>query len=376
MQINAVMTIDNQNDLKYKIGIGLIPGIGDILSKKLISYCGGVEAVFSEKKTALMKIPNVGETLASAIVNHQVLAKAEKEVDFILKHRIGYSFYLDDSYPARLKNCSDSPVIFFYKGDVDFEHTKIVSIVGTRQATTDGKALCNRIVDELYQRNHHPIIVSGLAYGIDICAHRAALRTGLPTVAVLGHGLAQIYPAAHAAAAREIIVKGALLTEFLSDSPIDRNNFVRRNRLIAGLSDLTIVVESNIRGGALITADIANSYNRDVFACPGRLTDTYSTGCNWLIKTNKANLFQSVTDIEYIMGWDNQPKAKIQRELFPDVSPEEENIIQLLKEKGTCAIDNLCVDLQMTVSKLSSLLLNLELNGLVHSLPGKVYKLA
>ena len=366
---------DTSHDLKYKIGIGLIPGIGDIMAKKLISYCGGVEAVFSEKKTALMKIPNVGEVLAESIVHHDVLAKAEKEMDFIFKHHISYSFYLDDDYPVRLKNCPDSPVIFFYKGDVDFERPKVVSIVGTRQATTYGKDMCNRLVDELCQHNHHPVVISGLAYGIDICAHRAALRNDLPTIAVLGHGLSQLYPSAHTATAREIIRQGALLTEFLSDTPIDRNNFVRRNRLIAGLSDLTIVVESNIRGGALITADIANSYNRDVFACPGRLTDAYSTGCNWLIKTNKANLLQSVADIEYLMGWDNEPKTPVKRELFPEVSPEEETILKMLREKGECPIDNLGFALQMPVSKLSALLLNLELAGLVHSLPGKVYKM-
>ncbi|MDR1171611.1 MAG: DNA-processing protein DprA [Bacteroidales bacterium] len=362
------------DDLKYKIGIGLIPGVGDILTKKLISYCGGVEAVFREKKAALIKIPNVGEVLANSIANHDVLAKAEKEVDFIFKHHISYSFYLDDDYPVRLKNCLDSPVIFFYKGDVDFECPKIVSIVGTRQASSYGKDICNRLVDELYQRNHHPVIVSGLAYGIDICAHKAALRNGLLTVAVLGHGLAQVYPAAHAATAREITGQGALLTEFLSDSPIDRNNFVRRNRLIAGLADLTVVVESNIRGGALITADIANSYNRDVFACPGRLTDERSAGCNWLIKTNKANLLQSVADIEYLMGWDNGQKTPVQRELFPVISAEEETVLRALKESGECPIDTLGIALQMPVSKVSTLLLSLELNGLVHSLPGKVYK--
>jgi DNA processing protein len=362
------------DDLKYKIGIGLIPGVGDIQARKLISYCGGVEAVFTEKKATLMKIPSVGETLAKAVTNPSVLAKAEKDVDFICKHRIRYSFYLDDDYPTRLKNCPDSPIIFFYKGNVDFEQPKIVSIVGTRQATPYGKDLCNRFVDELYQRNHHPIIVSGLAYGIDICAHRAALRNGLLTIAVLGHGLTQLYPAAHAATAREIAGQGALLTEFLSDSPIDRNNFVRRNRLIAGLADLTIVVESNIRGGALITADIANSYNRDVFACPGRLTDECSAGCNWLIKTNKANLLQSVADIEYLMGWDNAQKTPVQKKLFPIVSPEEDAILRMLKEKGECPIDHLSVALQMPVNKLSTLLLNLELAGLVHSLPGKVYK--
>ena len=191
----------------------------------------------------------------------------------------------------------------------------------------------------------------------------------------MGHGLAQLYPAAHTATAREITRQGALLTEFLSDSPIELNNFVRRNRLIAGLSDLTIVVESNIRGGALITADIANSYNRDVFAFPGRLTDESSTGCNWLIKTNKANLLQSVADIEYLMRWDIGQKTPVQQKLFLEVTPEEETILRVLKEKNeACSLDNLSVALQMPVSKISTLLLNLELSGLVHSLPGKMYK--
>ncbi len=363
-------------NLKYKIGIGLIPGIGDIMAKKLISYCGGVEAVFKERKDALTKIPGVGESLASSVINQDILGQAMKEIDFINRNQINYSFYLDDNYPQRLKNCPDSPVIFFYKGDVDLEHPKMVSIVGTRQATPYGRDLCNKLVDELCQRNHNPIIVSGLAYGIDICAHRAALRNGLPTIAVLGHGLSQIYPAAHAATAREITRQGALLTEFLSDSLIDRNNFVRRNRLIAGLTDLTVVVESNIQGGALITADIANSYNRDVFAYPGRLTDKCSEGCNWLIKTNKASLLQSVNDIEYLMNWDQATKSPqpLQLELFPPQSPEEAAVLKCLKEQGECTIDILSIHLQMPVSKVSTLLLNLELSGLVHSLPGKVYK--
>ena len=329
-----------------------------------------------EKKAALLKIPNVGEILADAIANSNVLAKAEKEVDFIVKHNIGCAFYLDDNYPVRLKNCPDSPVIFFYKGNVDFEHSKIVSIVGTRDATQYGKDLCNQLVDGLYQHNHNPIIVSGLAYGIDVCAHRAALRTNLPTIAVLAHGLTKIYPSVHTAVAREIVQNGALVTEFLSDSKIEPNNFLRRNRVIAGLADLTVVVESKKRGGALTTADIANSYNRDVFAFPGRLTDVCSEGCNWLIKTNKASLIQSVEDIEYIMGWDKKPQAAVQRELFPEVSPEEEKILKILKETGECPVDNLCFTLQISVSKASALLLNLELAGLVRSLPGKVYKLS
>ena len=363
-------------DLAYKIGIGLIPGIGDIMAKKLISYCGGVEAVFRERKDALVKIPGVGDGLAASVVNQDILRRAEKEIDFINRNQIFYSFYLDDNYPRRLKNCLDSPVIFFYKGDIDFEYPKMISIVGTRQATPYGRELCNNLVDELCHRNHNPIVVSGLAYGVDICAHRAALRNGLLTIAVLGHGLSQIYPSAHVATAREITRQGALLTEFLSDSLIDRNNFVRRNRLIAGLTDLTVVVESNKRGGALITADIANSYNRDVFAFPGRLTDKCSEGCNWLIKTNKANLLQSVDDIEYLMNWDQETKKTqpVQLELFSPESPDEAIVLKHLREQGECAIDILSAHVQMPVSKVSGLLLNLELSGMVRSFPGKVYK--
>lgn len=365
------------DDLQYKIGIRLIPGIGDILAKKLISYCGGAEAVFKESKAALMKIPNVGEILATSVTGQNILKQAEQEIEYLNRHQIDYSFYLDDDYPQRLKNCPDSPVIFFYKGNVDFDHPRIVSIVGTRQATQYGKELCNKLVDELYQHGLNPVIVSGLAYGIDVCAHKAALRNGLPTVGVLGHGLSQVYPSAHVDIAREMIRHGgALLTEFLSNTPVDRNNFIRRNRLIAGLSDLTVVVESNIRGGALITADIANSYNRDVFAYPGRLTDAYSSGCNWLIKTHKANLIQSVNDIEYIMNWSTGSKAPktVQPELFPTISPEEESILRHLRENGESIVDNLSFLVQMPVNKVSTLLLNLELAGLVCSLPGKIYK--
>ncbi|MDR3093883.1 MAG: DNA-processing protein DprA [Bacteroidales bacterium] len=366
------------DNLKYKIGIGLIPGVGDIMAKKLISYCGGVEAVFREKKEALMKIPGVGEVLAKSVVLQDILDKAAKEIDFITKHNIGYSYYLDDDYPYRLRQCPDSPVIFFYKGNIHANHPKIVSIVGTRKATPYGKDLCNRLVDELNQRKHCPVVVSGLAYGIDICGHRAALHNKLPTIAVLAHGLSQMYPAAHAGTAREIVNEGgALLTEFLSDSPIDKQNFVRRNRLIAGLADLTIVVESNVKGGALITADIANSYDRDVFAFPGRLTDEYSSGCNKLIKTNRANLLQSVEDIEYLMNWnkeDSKAEVPVQLDIFPDLSPKEESILKYLREHGATTIDDLSFALKLPMSELSTSLLNMELMGSLRSLPGKVYR--
>jgi DNA processing protein len=364
--------------LKYKIGVSLIPGIGSINAKKLIAYAGGVEAVFREKKRTLLKVPGIGEHLADQIVNQQVLEKAEKEIEFITRYEIGYHFYLDDTYPVRLKNCEDSPVILFYKGEVDFNQAKIISIVGTRNATEYGKEMCNKLLDEIKSHHHQVIVVSGLAYGIDICAHRAALRNGFETIAVLGHGLANLYPAVHKSTAKEISRQGALVTDFISDTLIDRNNFIKRNRIIAGLADATIVVESAIKGGALITADIAGSYNRDVMAFPGRTSDPYSTGCNWLIRTNKASLIEGVNDLEYLLGWESPLKASApkQTELFVELSEEEKMIVALLRETGEFPLDLISMRLNMPVSRVSAMLLNLEFAGMVRSLPGKIYRMA
>ena len=363
--------------LKYKIGVSLIPGIGSINAKKLIAYAGGVEAIFHEKKRTLLKVPGIGEHLADQIVHQQVLEKAEKEIEFIARYDIGYHFYLDDTYPARLKNCEDSPVMLFYKGDVDFNQAKVISIVGTRNATEYGKEMCNNLLDEIKSHHHEVIVVSGLAYGIDICAHRAALRNGFETIAVLGHGLANLYPAVHKSTAKEISKQGALVTDFISDTLIDRNNFIKRNRIIAGLADATIVVESAIKGGALITADIAGSYNRDVMAFPGRTSDPYSTGCNWLIRTNKASLIEGVNDLEYLLGWESPHKAAVpkQTELFVELSEEEKMIVALLRESGEFPLDLISMRLNMPVSRVSAMLLNLEFAGMVRSLPGKIYRL-
>jgi DNA processing protein len=363
--------------LKYKIGISLIPGIGSINAKKLIAYTGGVEAVFKEKKKSLLKIPGIGESLAESIVNQKIINLAEKEVGFIDRYQIKYHFYLDEAYPARLKNCEDGPVILFYKGEINFNQSKVLSIVGTRNATDYGKECCNKLTDDLKARNHQVLIVSGLAYGVDICAHRAALRNRFETVAVLGHGLATLYPAVHKTTAKEITKQGALVTDFVSDTQPDRNNFVKRNRIIAGLADATLVIESGIKGGALITADLAGSYNRDVMAFPGRSTDAFSQGCNWLIKTNKAALIETVEDLEYLLGWDppGTQKPVIQTELFTEISPEERQIVETLRETGELPIDLICIRVDMPMSKVSALLLNLEFAGLIRSLPGKVYRL-
>lgn len=369
------MTYDN--NLIYKIGIGLIPGIGDINAKKLVAWSGSVEAVFLEKKKNLLKIPGIGEVLADNILNQDILSRAEKEIDFLNRFKIKHCFYLDDDYPARLKNCEDSPTNLFYRGEIDFNRPKVISIVGTRNATNYGKECCNKLIEDLRNRNHHVLIVSGLAYGIDICAHRAALKNGLDTVAVLGHGLSTLYPALHRATAAEISNHGALVTDFLSDTPPQRNNFVKRNRIIAGLADTTIVVESGIKGGALITADIAFSYNRDVMAFPGRIDDVYSRGCNWLIRSNKAALIERIEDLEYLLGWETTTKSteNKQTELFVELTEDEKRIVDILKSHGELPIDLISIHTQIPVSKISVHLLNIELAGLVRSLPGKVYKL-
>ncbi len=362
--------------LKYKIGISQIPGVGSILAKKLIAYTGSIEAVFKEKKKNLIKIPGIGTTLADTIVNNQNLEKAEAEIEFIKKYEIKHYFYLDENYPFRLKQCPDAPIIIFCKGNVDFNKEKVISIVGTRNATEYGKDFCSRFVSDMASRHKNLIVVSGLAYGIDIAAHRAALKNNVPTIAVLAHGLSTLYPSAHRNSAKEIVNNGALVTDFTSDITPERNNFVKRNRIIAGLADATIVVESGPEGGALITADLANSYNRDVFAYPGKTTDEWSKGCNKLIKTNKAAMLESVEDLEYIMGWDASSKAEPrQMSLFQNLTGEEQLIVNLLTEENNLMIDILCLRADLPVSKISPLLLKLEFMGLIKSLPGKVYRL-
>ncbi len=358
--------------LKYKIAITLIPKIGSINAKKLIAYVGSIEGVFKETKKALKKIPGIGEGLATNITSQKVMARAEQEIEFTEKHDIKTLFYLDKNYPKRLKQCEDAPVLFYYKGETDFNAPKILSIIGTRNSTSNGIDNCNKLIEDLKANGHNPLIISGLAYGIDICSHKAALKNNLETVAVLGHGLHTIYPANHRNTAVEITKNGALLTEFLSNSKIERSNFVKRNRIIAGLSDATIVVESASSGGALITANIANSYNRDVFAFPGRTTDEYSAGCNFLIKTNKAALISSAKDIEYILQWDTK-KQPIQIEMFNNLTDSEQLIVDVLKNEEKVNIDNISYKTELPINQVVSLLFNLEFSGVVKSMPGNMY---
>lgn len=359
----------------YAIALSMIEGVGSINAKKLIAYTGGIEEVFREKKKNLLKIPGINENLVDQLQKADTLKAAEKELSFIQKNDIQILFYLDDEYPVRLKQCADSPILLYVKGIASLHQEKVISMVGTRSATEYGKICCEQIIQQLVDRNHKILVVSGLAYGIDIAAHRAALKHKLQTVAVLGHGLNMIYPAAHTQYARDIAEQGALVTEYPSQITLDKALFVRRNRIIAGLADATIVIESAEKGGALITAELANSYNREVFAVPGRITDPYSSGCNRLIAENKARIFHTVDDLENALGWKRTEQPRyIQTQLFADLSEEENIILNVIRNHDEMLIDLISLETNIPIHKVSAALLNLEFAGLIKSLPGKRYK--
>jgi DNA processing protein len=362
-------------ELLYKIGLTFIDHVGHITSKLLISYCGSAEAVFKEKKQNLLKIPDIGEVTAEAIVQQNILHLAEKEIKFIEKNSITPLFYLDKTYPVRLKQCADCPVVLYYKGNANLDAERIVAIVGTRNATDYGKKMCNDIVEGL--KDSGVLIVSGLAYGIDAASHKAAVKYGLPTIGVIGHGLDSIYPAEHNNLAQKMLDNGGLLTDFTSETKLAPENFPKRNRIIAGLSDAVIVVESKVSGGAIITADIAFSYSREVFAVPGRSEDVYSQGCNKLIRQNKAGLIQSADDLLRSLGWkDEKKKKKPQAQLFHDLKPQEETIVKVLQTQGApMHIDDIALRANLSPGNLSTHLLMLEFAGILKSHPGKMYSL-
>ena len=360
--------------LQYYIALSLIPGVGDIIAKHLVSYIGSAEAIFKERPQILIKIPKIGENIARCITESDTMKRAEKEIEFIDRHNIKAFVYNEDSYPFRLKHCEDSPLILYTKGNCEYNSPKVVAIVGTRNATPYGKEMCKQIVGLL--KMHNCIVVSGLAFGIDICAHKLALDMELPTIAVLGHSLETIYPAEHKNIATQIEQKGMLVTEHCSKSLIDKSNFVTRNRIIAGMTDATIIVESGEKGGALITTEYANNYNRDVFAIPGKTTDKFSVGCNNLIKNNKAVLLQSASEIESLLNWDCKKPESKQKKLFPDLTNDESVIMNILNNEENINIDIITARSGLSMNKVSAILLNLEFNGLVKTMPGKCYSLS
>lgn len=362
--------------LKHKIALGLIPRIGDINARKLVSHFGSVEAVFHEPYSSLLKIPGIGSGLAKSISDRSYLDIAEKEVEYIMKNNIQTYFYLDNNYPFRLRQCEDSPVVFFFRGTSDLNAMKILSIVGTRNATSRGKELCDKIIGDLAAGHPDLIVVSGLAYGIDISCHKAALARNLQTIGVLAHGFKTMYPSIHNSVAKNMLTNGGLLTDFVSDALPERNNFLKRNRIIAGLSDATLVVESAITGGALVTADIANSYNRDVFAIPGRPDDQWSAGCNDLIKNNIAYLVENADDIETVLSWKpEKAKQPVQKTLFSEMDDTEKLVFELIMKEGELTIDAICRSLEMPVYKLSAMLLQMEFKGILKCFPGNIYRI-
>jgi DNA processing protein len=373
----------NDETLKYKIGITLIKGVGNNLAKNLIAYTGSAEGVFKEKQQNLANIPGIGDIVSkqivSQIVSQNVLKRAEQEIEFITKNNILTTYFTDRDYPFRLKECPDAPVLIYSKGKCNLNNGKFVGIVGTRKATETGKENCKKLIGDLKGALSSVIIVSGLAYGIDICAHKASLESGLPTIGVIGHGLDRIYPEMHRPTAIKMLQDGALLTEYLSQTIPDKQNFVQRNRIIAGLCDAIVVVESGIKGGALITAELANDYNRDVFAFPGRVDDEWSKGCHALIKNNKASLIESADDILRFMNWEKQDSRStpaVQTALFMDLSDEEQGIVSTLRQNTEgIQFNELAIQLEKPISKISALLLEMEFKGLVKCLPGNVYKI-
>ena len=359
----------------YKIALGLVPGCGGITARKILSRTGTARAVFSLSQDALLDIPGVGPQLARRIRDKAIVVRAEQELEFIRKRGIICLFYGEEDYPQRLLDCSDAPLVLYTLGRAGWNGHRVISIVGTRRPGSYGLDLCRSLVADLASMDRGTVIVSGLAYGIDHCAHKSALDNGLETVAVLGHGLKYMYPALHRQMAAKITCKGALLTDFTADQKPERNNFIRRNRIIAGLSDATIVVQSGPKGGALITADIASSYHRDVFTFPGRVGDTASAGCNRLIKDHKASMIEGAEDVAYLLGWDAEPQAgeEIHAERLNHLTDMEKGIIDLLRSDGPARLDDLSLKCRIPVSGIAEILLKMELEGMVSCLPGDVY---
>jgi len=364
----------NQSELFHLLALLQVEGVGDIMAKKLLTAFGSATAVFQAKSNQLRAIEGIGEVLVRKLKDKTIFEKAAAEVQFIEQEGIRVLYFANEDYPERLKHCIDGPVLLFGSGNFDFRNRKLISIVGTRQVTAYGTEFCKKLLEELALFN--PIIVSGFAYGVDIVAHQTALEQQLQTVGVLAHGLNQIYPKSHKKYVGKMEQNGGFLTEFWSNSNPDKENFVKRNRIVAGMSEATIVIESAEKGGSLITANLANDYNRDVFAVPGRTTDKYSQGCNELIKTQRAQLITSAADLIYCLSWqlESEKTKTIQKQLFVSLDLEEQKIYDYLQQNGKQLIDIVALECDFPIFKISSILLNMELKGVIRPLPGKIFE--
>lgn len=378
--LKNVLTFENQlftmndTELLHLLALLKVDGVGDIVAKKLLSHFTTAENIFKAKASHLESIDGIGRVLIKNLKNKTVFNLAEAELKFIKENDINWLFYQDKSYPDRLKHCIDGPILLFTSGTIDFKNRKVISIVGTREITSYGTEFCKKIIEDLAPLN--PIIVSGFAYGVDIVAHKMAMDLGLQTIGVVAHGLNQVYPKVHKKYIAKMEQNGGFMTEFWSNSNPEKENFVKRNRIVAGISEATIVIESAEKGGSLITANLANDYNRDVFAVPGRTSDKFSQGCNNLIKTQKAHLLTSAADLIYILNWElKQDETKvIQKQLFISLEKDEQKIYDYLQKNGKQLLDVIALDCDFPVFRISSILLNMELKGVVRPLPGKLFE--
>ncbi|MDE3235140.1 MAG: DNA-processing protein DprA [Bacteroidota bacterium] len=361
--------------MMYNIALTLVNGIGPVQAKILLQHFENAEQVFRAKRKELAAVEGIGEIKASEIKAFEDFATAEAEMNFCEKHHIQILSLKEEAYPQRLLNCYDPPTIVYYRGNANLNQSKIISIIGTRNNTEYGKQITEQLAEALAE--HQVLIVSGLAFGIDAIAHKASLQQHLPTIGVLAHGLHSIYPSQHKSLAKEMLLQGGLLTEFRHTIKADKHNFPRRNRIVAGMSDATIVVETAVKGGSMITAELAYNYNRDLFAVPGRTTDSKSQGCLKLIQQNKAIIYTSPTQLLQELGWASAQKSKpsVQKALFVELSEEEKTVVGILGQKETMHVDELYLQSGLSSSAVAAAILNLELQNIITSLPGKQYKL-
>lgn len=364
----------HEEELFYLLALQKVELVGDIVAKKLLNHFGNAKNVFQSHASKRSSIDGIGSILIKNLKDKTVFEKAEKELHFIKENHIDTLFFQDENYPDKLKHCIDGPVLLFSSGNMDLKNRKVISIVGTRQITSYGMECCKKLIADLAPLN--PVIVSGFAYGVDIVAHQAAMENNLQTIGVVAHGLNQIYPKVHTKYVAKMEENGGFLTDFWSSSNPDKENFVKRNRIVAGMSEATIVIESADKGGSLITANMAVDYNRDVFAFPGRSTDKYSQGCNNLIKTQKASLMTSAADLIYMLNWDlesENPKS-VQKQLFVELDHDEQKIYDYLLKSGKELLDIIALECEFPVYRISSILLNMELKGVIRPLPGKLFE--
>mgnify|MGYP001041218656 CR=1 FL=1 len=366
----------SDSTLKYKIAFASIRGMSVELAQKMLDVIPDEEYFFKVSQQELSTKLQTKNKIIDSNYRKKLMQAAEEELKFIGDHGISLLYFTDTNFPVRLLNAPDAPILLYSKGTCNLNDTKTISIVGTRNATSYGTKFCETLIGEMAERLENVVIISGLAYGIDIVAHRAALANNIPTIAVLAHGLNTIYPAIHRGSAIEIIKHGGMLvTDYSTQDVVCRANFLARNRIVAGLSDCTIVIESAEKGGAMATANIAASYNRDVFALPGRINDQFSSGCNKLIRNNIASLITCLDDLVKAMGWKYLPASPRQKELFPELNDDETRIYNFIKEKNEIHINLIYMALKIPMPQLLSLLVDLEFKGVIASHPGNKYSI-